>query len=184
MTPTQLANFAWMLATHRIRPDDVPWHEMSERDKRELLIMTAYELERLVWRRGQRLKAQRKALKLLRSLLTPSQRAQLRSSRCFVATGTSGGTYRLWPGAGRLQRVERHGSRWFAKVSYCIHDPDELVPPADASIGHLLLLSTDELKLTSDANVRILADQLWNGDYLRWVNEGRRERATLAERSL
>lgn len=113
--------------------------------------------------------AQRKARRLLRHLLTPEQRMQLRRLRYFYATTPEGTTYRLDPRRGYAERVERHGRRWFAKRSYCLHDEvdDGKMPPADVTTAHLLLLMADEATFLATANETRRDDQIWNRDYLR-----------------
>lgn len=120
-------------------------------------------------RRRWRTDAQRRACRLLRSLLTDAQKRELRRTGCFRVTTPGGSTYRLLPRRGHVERVERHGSRWFTRKSYCLHDEEDAgkLPPADVTIGHLLLLTADEPRFLATANETARDDQLWNGDYLR-----------------
>lgn len=113
--------------------------------------------------------AQRKARRLLRSLLAPRQRSELRRLSYFYVTTPGGTTYRLDPRRGYAERVERHGRKWFVKRAYCLHDePDEgKLPPADVTIAHLLLILADEPTFLATANESRRDDQLWNGAYLR-----------------
>jgi len=60
--------------------------------------------------------------------------------------------------------------------SYCLHDPENELPPADVTIGHLLLLRTDEprfLRLANATDARGPGCGLWNGDWLRRVRRRR-----------
>jgi len=124
--------------------------------------------------------ARRRAVQLLRSYLSDDQRHQLRARHGFRAVGSAGGVYRLDPTRGRVERVERHGSRWFAIRSYCLHDyaedaPDQQrIPVADLTLQHLLLLSADEPAFLAAANATNRLDMLWNGDWQRRVAARRR----------
>jgi hypothetical protein len=113
--------------------------------------------------------AQRRAMRLLRSLLPAPMRAELRRRRCFHVRAASGATYRLDPRIGLAERVERHGGRWYATRSFCLHDADDegKMPPADRTVAHLLLLMADEPAFLATANATRCDDQLWNRDYLR-----------------
>jgi hypothetical protein len=139
---------------------------ITDDERNDLVALRAYhrhlrDLER-------RKPAQAKARRLLRGLLSREQRRQLARLRYFYAIAPSGHVYRLDPRAGHVERVERHGRRWFAKESYCLHDdPDEnKMPPADVTIAHLLWLLADESAFLATANARRRDDQLWNRAYL------------------
>jgi hypothetical protein len=126
--------------------------------------------------------AQRRAHRLLRTLLTETQQRDLTRRREFFVTGSAGGIYRLLPRRGRTERVEKHGTRWYTKASYCLHDLDtvpleEQMPPADVTIGHLLLLSCDEPAFLATANAKP-SDLLWNGAYLKRLAASRKQRAS------
>jgi len=58
-----------------------------------------------------------------------------------------------------------------------MHDEPREMPPADVTIGHLLLLSADEPAFLAEANHRTRSDMLWNGDYIRGLAHARRMRA-------
>jgi len=130
--------------------------------------------------------AKRLAMRLLRSFLTDEQRAQLRRGRSFRVVGSAGGLYRLWPYGGGVERVERHGSRWFAVRSLCLHDyaadaPDrQRIPRGDLSLQHLLLLRADEPAFLAAANTTE-RDLLWNGDWLRRLAAQRRVNAQIRD---
>lgn len=99
-------------------------------------------------------RAQRRALPLLRGLLTPEQRRDLRSRNTFVVHGSAGGRYRLAPHGSRVARTERRGARFYDTVTYCYHDPEGLLPPADVMMGVMFALMTDEPGFLAEANER------------------------------
>jgi hypothetical protein len=93
-------------------------------------------------RQRNRASKNRRALALLREFLTDEQREQLRRSRWFSVMGPSGTEYRLIPSVGNTQAIERHGSKVYVTAFFCLHpDRDKHpVPPADTTLGHLLML--------------------------------------------
>lgn len=112
--------------------------------------------------------AQRAALALLKSWLTRTQRRELTKRREVTITGSSGGRYRLRPMTGACYAVERHGSRLFAcGPSFCLHDPERILPPADVSLAHLLMLRTDEPGFLAAANHHANTSLMWNSEWLR-----------------
>lgn len=123
--------------------------------------------------------SQRRAMKLLRSLLNDIQRRQLRESKSFRVATPGGNTYRLWPRTAHVERVRLHRSRYFVVDCYCLHDDDDddKMPPADVTIAHLLLLLADEPAFEAEANANTRRDQLWNGEYHRRLREARRNTA-------
>lgn len=157
----------WAVILDEWRWEDGTPVSMAEWD--DLRALVAYTL-RMRRRRAHR-EPQRKAMRLLRRLLSPAQRAQLRRLRYFYATAASGATYRLDPRRGHAERVERHGprGRWYVKRAYCLHDDQDAdaMPPADVTAAHLLLLMADEAAFLAEANESRRDDQLWNGEYLR-----------------
>ena len=171
-TPHELAQ----LADGEGYPDDFRWldgTELTPDEWREVLALRAY-LAQMRHRKGRDRKGQRRAMRLLRSLLTPEQRRRLRTSK-NVLVHTTGGTYRLWPGQGLAEAMERHGKNWYCRTQFCLHDePDEnAMPPADVAIAHLLLLMTDEGEFLRLANATRNRSDLWNGDYLRRMRNRR-----------
>lgn len=164
---------------------DLRWADgsaVTTAEVREILGLAIYEVQRRARRRWP---AQRKALRLLRRYLTSEQTRQMRAGRCFYLTGTSGATYRLFPGTGVTKRVERHGSRLYETHQYCLHDfpacnalcPDRTegpMPPADVTLAHLLWLACDEPGFLAAANCRPSGLQMWDGDYLRRIYRRRR----------
>lgn len=184
-TPHELAALAQRLADDAIMPDDAAayrWADGTTCDCEEwhdLMGLVGYIVrQRRVKRCGRH---QRRAFRLLRSLLSPEQRRTLRTRKDFLVTGSLGGSYRLSPRHGWTERVKRHGSRWFVQASYCFHDDrtnaDEAMPNADLAIAHMLLLVADEGEFLARANATARGGQLWNGDYVRRMRQARLERA-------
>ncbi|MFA6046277.1 MAG: hypothetical protein WC718_14935 [Phycisphaerales bacterium] len=161
-------------------PDDAEALNMAagldERQQRNLLALTVYEARYRQRYRGSRRMAQRRALRLLRTLLSAEQRRMLASTRYFYAEGSAGGLYRLIPGTAYVHRVDRHGKRRYADTGFCIHGPEDGSPQADETIGQLLLLTTDEPGFLATANARHLGRMLWDGGWRRQLNAARRER--------
>lgn len=152
--------------------------EPTESERGDILALTRY-IDRMVADRvAGRGEPQRRAMGLLRSLLSPDQRRQLRQQKCFRATAASGNIYRFFPRSGHCELVTRHGRHHFRRIGYCVHDdrddPDAM-PPADLTVAHLLMILADEPGFLATANARDLRDQLWNGEYLRRMR--RRHRA-------
>lgn len=172
-TPQELAELAGRLGNNPVvtaATDEFRWADgsaITDAEWSDVLALHAYLLR--VRRRKLQSGAQRKARRLLRQLLAPSQRASLSRLGHFYVTAPSGSTYRLDPRLGRAERVEKHKGRYFAKRSYCLHDADDggKMPPADVTIAHMLLLLADEAAFLATANESPRDDQLWNGDYLR-----------------
>lgn len=180
-TPAELNQIVNGLVTHEIRPDDVEtiiWSDGSAITDREIRDVVALFVYALQLRQSKHLKGQRKAMRLLRSLLSAEQRRQLRRSRYFYATTASGVVFRFIPRRGLTERVILHGKRFYAASHFCLHDPedDDQMPPADLTVAHLLLITTDEPRFLEMANEHAVLSHLWNGDYLRRVRRRRAER--------
>jgi hypothetical protein len=152
--------------------------QMTKRQQKDIVSLIWIEAVQIRTAERKRLMGppQRKALGLLRSLLTDTQRSQLARSRNFRVEGSLGGVYRLWPknDHAHTEQVERHKTRWYVRASFCYHDPENELPPADVSIAHLLLISADEGEFLAKANKTLQGRNLWNGAYLRRLNEVRR----------
>lgn len=167
------------LATGAIAPDFVDWDAMSDSLRTVVWVLSRYEIRRLRSLDTDRRRGlpQKRAMRLLRSLLTDSQRWWLRHRRHFLVNGVSTGhVYRLHPYSGTIDRVTKHRTRWFVHTRFCLHDPDIELPPADVSVGHLLLLRSDEPRFLALANATDGRSMFWNGDWLRRVNRARRDR--------
>lgn len=146
----------------------------------DLRALATYALGLIARRKVAQSAPQRKARRLLRSLLSASQLRSLRRSKCFVVVTPGGSTYRLDPRYGTAERVEKHGRRYFVRAGFCLHDEkdSDAMPPADVTIGHMLLLLADEAMFLATANHNRRDDQLWNGDYLRRLRVARENRGT------
>lgn len=141
-----------------------------------IAIIAAYEENRLDVRYRNR-----KAMRLLRGLLSDRQREQLRRRHySFTATGSDGGEYRLWPYWGTIERLERHGKYLISVETFCYHDPEGELPPADLSIAHMLLLSVDEGAFLKAANRTARIHQGWNGEWHQQLRAARQRRDELA----
>lgn len=165
LAPDQITAICWADGT-RITPEE----------EREVFALAMYEL---IWLKKYNFEGQRRALALLRTLLSASQRRQLAAGHGFLARGNLGGVYRLHANVGVAWKVEKHGIRWFATRSFCIHDMPEICPPADVTIGHLLLLSADEAEFLRTANAKDRPLLCWDGEYLKRARRKRLERACL-----
>lgn len=135
-----------------VSPEDAAGRLQSREEAREFLfflrLVSMEERERKM-KRG---RSQRRALKLLYSLIGAESRAQVSRSKYFIVVAKSGSTYRLWPHAGMTERVEPHGTKLFGVESYCYHDEGGELPRADVTIAHFLELVTDEEGFLSRAN--------------------------------
>ena len=123
----------------------------SERQRNEFATLVLYTLASHRWDWSG---AQPRARKLLRSYLTRDQRRSVAAHGRALVRGSAGGHYWLYPFSGTVEKVERRRVRWRATGWYCIHPPQETVPPADVSLGHLLLLTMDEEAFLAEANYR------------------------------
>lgn len=126
---------------------------------------------------------QKRALRLLRGLLSDEQVAQLRRSRSFRITLPSGRTYGFSPNSGAVRLLERHGSRWFMVGLYCLHEEPldmfaaegmpgmvtvDAIPLADRTIAHLLLLLADEGRFLAEANYTPFRRHMgWDPEWMR-----------------
>jgi len=175
MNADEMARLARQLASGAVAPDDVDWPQMSDRDRRDLIALVGYEIRQQRLRRALRGRAQRRARGLLCSLLSTDQRAELGRRRYVTVVGSAGGIYRLFPGTRGAQRVVRHGRHWYAAASYCLHDPENELPPADVTVAQMLLLMADEPAFLATANAT--PSFLWDGQWLRRLRARRREEA-------
>ncbi len=167
----ETADLAGRLARSEVAADTcVEWCDWTPAARRECIALACYEIGRQRDRRPQRM-----ARRLFRSWLTQRQRDEHRRRGSVVVRGSAGGTYRVQPESVRTTvRVERHGSRWYARGAwYCLHPEDVDLPPADLALAHLLLLTTDEPAFLAAANAHAAGDQMWDRDYLRRLREAR-----------
>lgn len=178
-TPTQeqIVGLIEGLSTGEIAADFVDWDGMDHTLRSVIWIGSRHEIHRLrrIDQRRRRGGPQRKAMTLLKTLLTPTQRQWLKRRRYFLLRAKSGHVYRLMPNFGNTSRVTLHGSRWFDHTQFCLHDQPRELPPADVTIAHLLLLRTDEARFLELANATDARMMFWNGDWLRRLNRRRRK---------
>jgi len=157
---------------------------LPPRQRSDAITLARYEAEYREERRRVRTTPHRTAIGLLHSFLSPAQQHQLRTNKYFHVRGSSGGVYRLVPRTGVVQRIEKHGSRWYWLVTYCLHDYAEdaadkkRLPSGDLSLQHMLLLQADEPAFLATANIsthhqRLLWDPEWQR-ILREADERRR----------
>lgn len=174
-THEEIIEIAQRLARMEIHPDgilpDIVWQDgthITEEEQRHVCALGIYEMRLMFARSGRRRKAQIKAGRLLRSLLTPGELAELRRNRYFNVMGSAGGIYQITPETGSVRRVERHGNHWYTVQRFCIHEVEGDLPAADVSIGHLLFLKTDEPEFLRIANAsRYRLPDCWNSEYMR-----------------
>jgi uncharacterized protein YeaC (DUF1315 family) len=171
-TPQEFVDLA---TSDSLMPVGLRWAdgtELTDDDRQSVLAVRVYEA-RIRRARRHRGRVQNRAMAMFRSLLTPRQRAELTSSGCVVLTLASGNAYRIIPKIGGVERVTRHGTRWFVAERFCIHDEqdDDAMPPADLATAHLLLLLASEDEFLATANARNARDQLWNREYLARMRE-------------
>lgn len=151
---------------------------VSAHAKRDIIALALYQIQYEAARRDAKSRRHRRAMALLRSFLSPTQTAELRRNSSFIVLGSLGNYYRLMPRTGMVWRVERRKSRWYYIASYCLHDyaeddpsfvpigfPNEgkhsIVPSADRSLAHMLMLLADEADFRRKANEHISISQGW-----------------------
>lgn len=172
----ELLDIAKRLMNFEIAFDFTPEVDaLTTDEKRRVLVYVAYEAQR-----RRRPENQKRAKKLLLSWLTDDQRDELRRREFFTVTGSEGGVYRLRPRNGHVERVEKHGKHWFAIARYCYHDALDECPPADNTLAHLMILSTDEGRFLREANVTHNRPQCWDSEYMTMRARIRREEAQRA----
>lgn len=183
MTHEETVGLARRIALQEIGVDEVDWDAMSPEDRQLILVLTIYECEgiRASEREARQRGPQRRAYKLLRSFLTAEQLRELHARRYFTVVGSLGGRYRLRPSCGHAARVEKHGSRWFERQRFCLHDPDKVMPSADVTLGQMLLLLADEPGFLALANKSPVNSLLWDGGWLRSLHAARRARANAVQ---
>jgi hypothetical protein len=174
-------DLARRIALGEMAADQVDWSEFDIEEQSRVMLFVGWEVARLTEQRRRRSGANRRAYKLLHSLLTEPQSAMLRRNGDFLTRGSAGGIYRLFPRLSAVWRVELHGSRYFWRAHACLHEHGEQVmPPADVTIGHLLWIRADEPGFIEAANWTVNT-MLWNGEWLRRLRLARLEREREAE---
>lgn len=135
---------------------------LADRDYAETLMLFAYELR---YRFHQR--AQARALPLLRSLLTPKQRRDVRSRMTFEVIGSEGGHYRLAPFGSSITRTVDVNGRRFSAIRYCWHDPESVLCPGDVMLAAMLQILADEPAFLAEANPTLtpwFERRVWRAD--------------------
>lgn len=171
----EICALARRIAAHEVAWDTHDWRGYSDEDQRQVLSLACYALS---CRKTRYRPNQRKAMRLLKSWLTPVQVRQLRRSQRFMARGSDGGMYRLFPTVGLIEKIERHGQRWFAKWSYCFHDDGRELPPADLSLAHFCHVTTDEPDFLARANATRRGEDMWSTEYRRRLRDAAARRAS------
>lgn len=171
------------LVTDVVAYDRVPWESFPPGFEQEVMCLVRYEQRR---RLEKCCKARKRARGLLRSFLSGEQRHQWHHRHYFYVVGSAGGLYRLCPATGRCFRVERHGRRLFAAVSYCLHEEgvEQPIPPADLSLAHMLWLRADEPLFLATANATPWVNPAWDGEYRRRLYAARQDPAEVAMRRM
>ena len=163
------------IATGVIAPDFVEgirWSDGTVCTDVESRNLNALALFEITIRKRSHDVAHKRSLRLLRAILSPSQRAQYRRQGDFDVVGSLGGRYRLRPAGQIVQKIEKHGKHWFSIKSYCLHD-EIGCPRGDVSIGHMLLLMTDEQEFLDKANHTDQYPDCWNPEYMRRMRQRR-----------
>ena len=181
-TPQEYVTLARQIADGILAPDYIrprQWADGSDVTAVDQLEIFALAMHEIRLRQQQRPPAQRRAMRLLRSLLSAEQLQQLRRRKVIRLFGSAGGHYELSPCTGMVRALERHGMHFYSVRSFCLHEPDgdPILPPADRSVAHLLMLLTDEPAFVATANVTERRPDCWNGEWRRRLNAARRQRA-------
>lgn len=155
---------------------------LSDAERRSLLALIEYDAQYRERLRLARSPANQRAFGLLRSFLSDEQCRTLNDSRYFHVRGSAGGIYRMIVRTGVVQRVERHGKRWFWAATFCLHDyaedaPDQKrIPLADLALQHMLLIAADEPSFLALANLSVSRRQRWDREWLRELRRAQAER--------
>jgi len=185
--PTEMATHARRLLIGAVMPDTVPtWADgtaATDDEMHDIRLLLLYEAELQAERKARCSKAQRTAMRLLRSFLSDSQKSQLSARGCFDVVTPSGRSFRFWPRRGLAEQLERHGKRLYSIIGFCLHDEGSQMPTADVTLAQLLLLSVDEEEFLRLANHRRYSLSLWDGEWRRRLNAAARERAAALERA-
>lgn len=134
---------------------------LSEKDRNDLIVLTAYDVKWRQDRLKRRAHAHRVAVGLLRRFLDDRQRQDQRRYGWFhVVLGDR--IYRIWTDDGWVQRVERYSRRerygfgrgyyWSTEEALCHHDPEGELPGPDVALANMLYLLADEEGFLAAAN--------------------------------
>lgn len=106
-----------------------------------------------------------RARELLYSWLSPDQITAYQDGEGIPVVGSSGTRFRIEPN-GTVANIRIEDDRGFEVGRVCAHPDDETgIPTADAHLGQLLALTTDERRFLRTAN--------WSGRRLRYGADGR-----------
>lgn len=187
----ELVDLAKRLARYEVSPEEVDWSlfktddpETGSRQLRNLWALVQYEMKCIEEEDKSIETSQKRALGLLKSFMTRSQKREFSRRLRFTVVGSLGGKYRLCPNTGSLYLLEKHKSRWFGVTRLCYHfvDPENVLPPADISLAQMLILLSNEPEILQGANRTDCRSQtLWNGAWLRRLRAARREREEARE---
>jgi hypothetical protein len=173
-TQEEISALAHRIATHEVAYDLYDWSGWTDEEQNRAILLACYEV------RFGRKRDNRKAMRLLKTWLTEEQRSDLRRLGWFYVTGSAGGRYRLRPHCAHVEKVEKHGKHWFGKVRYCFHDVEEILPPADVTLAHMLHLVTDEDDFLARANPTLQCQEIWNPEWRRRLRQAREARESAA----
>jgi hypothetical protein len=169
-TETEILAVAHSLALQEIAFDLFDWTGWTEAEQRRALLLACYEIS--YGESGPR----KKAASLFRKWLSVSQRRELSRNGSLRFLGSAGGTYRIIPGAGRAERIEKHGKNWYRSSVFCLHSEVEM-PKADDALAHFLFLISDEPGFLAAANEHPHVSMQWDGSWRRRLNESRQRDA-------
>jgi len=154
-TTAELVAIAKQFLDGLITPEAMVAFEFTEEETRTVVAFIEYEA---AYRRDNspaRLRAQRRAKALLRSLVSAKQWREFRSRGCFKVCGSAGGMYQLCLETGAVHGLTLWKGRWYTVTDYCLIHPSKFeLPPADTTISHLLLLTADEPAFLAEAHAR------------------------------
>lgn len=182
LTPERLMELVYRVADGTIGIDMV-YDDLDPQEALDLAALVRYEQQsrRIEARRRKQGGPQRRARRLLATLIAPDQAAMLRRRRYFTERGASGAVYEFSPNTGtcRLRLREDRGRK--ALAVFCYHDDREgdlvlpeldhvevhSMPPADVTIGQLLMIRADEDRFLREANASLLVRlPTWRGEIL------------------
>lgn len=92
----------------------------------------------------------KRAMRLLRSWLTPEQNRDLTTKEAFYVTSQSGRTYRI--AKGTVSNVELLGADGCTTARFCVQPAGAAAFPGDVMLAQKLWLETDELDFLVRAN--------------------------------
>lgn len=148
-----------------------PYYRLNYRTQKDVMTIMMYQAHIDLQRRRPQA-PMRRAKNLLRGFLNPEQREQFERRGWFRVTGSAGGTYRVERN-GHVEKISKHGTRWYPDVVYCYHESGDPLPGCDRAIGIMLLLQADEPAFLAEANATVCNETRWNGEWMRDVRDAR-----------